>query len=149
MLISLIMWGHLWEFHLHVVVVALELTLKEVRVESLLRHLTKVRLHVQRLGGHSDLWVITEVVLSRVAADRHRCLVQVIRGNEAVLILLVKHTELLGCHHSLVVASCLLLKLQLVHVDLSGILLILVHLTTQKLTCDERARLPKWIHSLV
>lgn len=61
----------------------------------------------------------------------------------------MKHTQLLGSHHRLVVASGLLLELQLVHVDLSCILLILLHLATQQLTCDEWVWLPQRINCLV
>lgn len=85
MLISLIVWWHLWELHLHLVVVALQLILEEVGVESLLGHLIEVGLCVQQLR-HTDLRMTAyEIVLTRVTADRHRSLVQVIRRGEAGL----------------------------------------------------------------
>jgi hypothetical protein len=84
-LISLIVWWHLWELHLHLVVVALQLIVEEVRVESLLGHLIEVGLRVQQLR-HTDLRMTAyEIVLTRVTADRHRSLVQVIRRGEAGL----------------------------------------------------------------
>lgn len=79
------MWWHLWELHLHLVVVALQLILEEVGVESLLGHLIEVGLRVRQLR-HTDLRMTAhEIVLTRVTADRHRSLIQVIRRGEAGL----------------------------------------------------------------
>lgn len=130
------------EVHLHVWwAVEGRVMLKDL-IEGLRRHLVLTLRHVKQLAVlHLDGRVTTqEIVFSRVAANGKRSLVKEACLGEAGLVLLVKDAKLLWCHHSLVVALGLLLKLQLVHVDLcGGVLLALLDLSVEELACN------KWI----